>query len=763
MRIFVLTAISLLFWVNSYSQCTPPSAPIVNDAVRCGVGSVTLTVSTGCPVGSSLTYFTDVALTMPATGFVGNTTPTISATTNYFAACVDNTVPNCTSLSDQVTVTVNTPNVTFNTNSTSASCFAPLGGTITISNEANGTAPYTYSIDGINFGSSATFTGLSTGGYVVYVRDNVGCTNSSFVNVGFTGATVVLDSVRSRDVLCFGDSNGTINIFTSGGLPPVEYSINGGSSWIATSSFTGLFPGNYDIQVRDGSGCVINAGTQIVGEPPVLQLDWLENKHISCYGGQDGTIKFWVQGGTQPYQYSIDSGRTWQDNELFDTLRVGPYICIVRDANGCFIMQRDTLWQPVAPLVIEEVHIRSNTCATNGTANFTVDATGGTAPYAYSIDGGAFQNSNMISNVLEGPHSVNVRDANGCLATNYINLNLPSPPNIVFSIVENEYCSQNNGRIRVNTIGGAGQNIYRWNDGTIGDSLTLMNEGRYIVTVTDLFGCTDVDTVDLENEYNYNVLGILIDSSKCGKDDGFVKVLTTGGQQPFIYQIIGLETNQDLSNNDGTFHHVRGGNSEVIITDNTGCVFRDTINVGPTNPTTIFEAYPASAVITSVDTLILYTNIPNGTGGSFSWTPSNSLSCYNCPTPVASPDVNTLYYVTYQDTNGCKYADTVLVNVRQVSRGLALPSAFTPNADNQNETYYVNGTNIAEVTIFRVYDRWGSLLFEQKNIPVNNPAYGWDGTFKGKKQPVGTYIYYVEAIGLDRKKNYIKGDFLLLE
>lgn len=129
---------------------------------------------------------------------------------------------------------------------------------------------------------------------------------------------------------------------------------------------------------------------------------------------------------------------------------------------------------------------------------------------------------------------------------------------------------------------------------------------------------------------------------------------------------------------------------------------------------------------------------PEGNGLYYSWFPSSGLSADNIPDPMASPEVRTRYFVTATTENGCQVIDSIdiLVNTESV---LELPNAFTPG-NGINNIFKPVKRGAATLKYFRVYNRWGNVVFETTDINQ-----GWDGTYKGTPQPLGVYIYDVEA------------------
>jgi gliding motility-associated-like protein len=74
-----------------------------------------------------------------------------------------------------------------------------------------------------------------------------------------------------------------------------------------------------------------------------------------------------------------------------------------------------------------------------------------------------------------------------------------------------------------------------------------------------------------------------------------------------------------------------------------------------------------------------------------------------------------------------------------------MPNTFTPNGDGSNDIFYPRGKGLERVRTLRIFDRWGEIVFEKRDFPLNNAAYGWDGTYKGNKPKADVYVYQVEV------------------
>ncbi|MFI5151316.1 MAG: kelch repeat-containing protein [Bacteroidia bacterium] len=158
------------------------------------------------------------------------------------------------------------------------------------------------------------------------------------------------------------------------------------------------------------------------------------------------------------------------------------------------------------------------------------------------------------------------------------------------------------------------------------------------------------------------------------------------------------------------------------------------------------------------DTVNIGGSVPllaTGTGTTYSWSPSTSLSCTTCPNPVASPTQTTEYIVTTASANGCVMTDTVVVFVTFECGEVYVPNFFSPNGDGKNESECVYGYCIKTLD-FAIYDRWGEKVFE-----TTDPKTCWDGTFRGKMMNSGVFAYYLKATLLNGKNISQKGNITL--
>jgi large repetitive protein len=136
--------------------------------------------------------------------------------------------------------------------------------------------------------------------------------------------------------------------------------------------------------------------------------------------------------------------------------------------------------------------------------------------------------------------------------------------------------------------------------------------------------------------------------------------------------------------------------------------------------------------------------IQNGPISQYTWTPATNLSCSNCPLPTANIQSNISYTLTVKNIYGCSASDTVNIKVSCDKSQIFIPNAFTPDGDGINDLLIIRGTGT--IKYFRIFNRWGEMVFEKMNFRPDNANYAWDGKIKGVAGPPDVYVYTAEAM-----------------
>src|SRR5690606_22724501 len=285
------------------------------------------------------------------------------------------------------------------------------------------------------------------------------------------------------DATCHGSADGSITVTAQDGTPGYHYSLDG-TTFQANNLFEGLAAGDYTITVRDANGCTETASIAI-NEPDEL-LATAAAVDITCHGSADGQVEVTVSGGTAGYEYSLD-GMTFQGSNLFENLTAGTYTITVRDANGCTTTATASIDEPdVLSATITGVDA---TCHGASDGEATVNVVGGQAPYSYSWNTSPAQTNVTATGLAAGTYEVTIVDANGCVITESVTIEEPTPLLVTIDSQVDVSCNgSNDGEATVTVAGGIGPYNYSWSTVPVQTtaSATGLSAGTYTVTVTDV-------------------------------------------------------------------------------------------------------------------------------------------------------------------------------------------------------------------------------------------------------------------------------------
>jgi gliding motility-associated-like protein len=568
------------------------------------------------------------------------------------------------------------------TSQTNVLCNGASTGSVTVAG-AGGAGPYTYNIDAGVFGASGTFSALSAGAHPVQVKDANGC----MANVAVTitqPATVVAGSITGQtNILCFGTSTGSVTVAGAGGTVPYSYNIDGGV-FGAPGTFNGLAAGLHPVQVKDANGCTANIPVTII-QPTLLTGSISSQTNVLCNGTSTGSVTVDGAGGTIPYTYNIDGG-AFGGSGTFSGLAAGAHPVQVKDANGCTANVAVTITQPA--LLSGSISSQTNIlCNGASTGSVTVAGAGGTVPYTFNIDGGAFVASGTFSSLAAGAHPVQVKDANGCTANVAVTITQPA------TTVSGSITSQTNvlcngastGSVIVSGVGGVSPYTYNIDAGTFGASGTFsaLSSGAHPVQVKDANGCTANVAVVITQPATA-VTGSITGQTNVlcfGTSTGSVTIAGAGGTGAITYNIDGGAFSAS-----GTFTGLAAGSHPVQVKDANGCI----ANI----PVTITQPLSAVSVnITSQANLLCNGTstgsvIAVGAGGTGALT-------YNIDGGVfgASGTFNGLaaglHVVQVKDGNGC---------TANASATLIEPPAITISSQSSTNLT-CNGTGFGSITV----------------------------------------------------------------
>jgi hypothetical protein len=299
-------------------------------------------------------------------------------------------------------------------------CYGDETGTIFVGASGGFGGPFRYSIDdGDSYqNNDPNFADLAAGVYNTVVADKENCVQAGPVVTITQPDEIVITNVASDNVLCNGE-NGSIMVEGVGGTGSLFFSTDNGVSFPNSIGSTAALPaGNYDVVVKDGNNCEVAGPAIEITQPDALAITAADKTDLVCHDDASGTLNITVTGGVAPYEYSIDGGTTFQADALFENLDAGTYTIKITDENDCELTGDDvTLTQP-GELIVTVDEKTDLLCNGDDDGTITLSATGGTAPYEFSIDSLLTKGSNSaFTDLPAGVYDVFVVDDAGCIGT----------------------------------------------------------------------------------------------------------------------------------------------------------------------------------------------------------------------------------------------------------------------------------------------------------------------------------------------------------
>ena len=370
-------------------------------------------------------------------------------------------------------------------------CFSGNDGQI-VGSAVGGVGPYEYNIGGA-WQSSGTFNSLVAGTYTLTVRDFNGCTANTSITL--TQPLRIIPTILvNTPPLCNGGSDGSLQVGTTNGTAPFQYSLNN-ISYQVSNTLSGLSTGNYRAYVQDSLGCIDSINFTIT-EPSVIEIDVVPTQN-KCNNDATGAITLSPRGGRTPYEYSIDGGTSFVGTNTFAGLVAGVYNIVVRDRNNCTASATTTLNNPTL-FTIDASGVDVQ-CWDSDNGKINILPNGGTTPYeSYGISQNnvIFSTSNVpeFANLSAGFYYVEGFDANGCRATDTTSIDRPPVDTFAFDIDSTScYGAQYlDGSIIVSALANP---PYTWTiDGGASQNFGIfygLGAGYHLIIATNANGCID--------------------------------------------------------------------------------------------------------------------------------------------------------------------------------------------------------------------------------------------------------------------------------
>ncbi len=643
---------------------------------------------------------------------------------------------------------------------------------------------------------SGTFTGATethiysaanapSQNYVVSltVTNSNGCVDNHTITATVNAPSCTI-STNSLAFICSGKTV-TFGCTPSPGITPVNYAWNFGdgspvqNTALPTVNHPFAPGGTYTVSVGviDGAGCQgmsVNTNTVQVQDYPQAGFQFVNQcdstKAVACAGCGIAFTDTSINAFPGPRQWNLGTGGPIVGSQTVGTTytAVGDYpiSLVVSTTFGC----RDTILDTIHVLgASADFTMDKNAICKSESIVFTVSNPVNVATWHWDFGDG-------VEDVAVSPisHAYNYHPPGGTTNATLIywtpdsacRYTVVKPINIYQVIADFD---RNNEALEIDSIHCLGTqdlftntslnaNTYAWNlgDGTTSAALspthTYAATGTYTVTlhITDnVHGCKD--TLKKPMVIVAPPVAIVTGGSVCA---GMTDTITASGLSSYTYlwQPDSLLLDPTVASPQ-TLSLTQTTTFTVVVTDTIGCATTYTTNV---------TVQQAPLHIEWDTTVIIGQTIPipgnAGLNMIYNWTPTTDLSCTTCSNPTSFSLVDIVYTTDVTDLNSC-FSTVNTFTIKIIPKATVdVPTAFTPDGDGTNDVIYVDGWGIKKLIYFRIYNRWGQLLFESTDLKT-----GWDGYYNGVLQNMETYVYQASAqTYTDVAPVEIKGSFKLI-
>jgi gliding motility-associated-like protein len=597
---------------------------------------------------------------------------------------------------------------------------------------------------------------LAAGAYIVTVTDANGCTDTANITITEPASIVTTTTTQTR-LACFGQNTGEGKVIPSGGAGSYTYRW---SNLQSGATVTNLAKSKYFVTVTDINGCTAKDSLEAFTRDSIAATLTLTKP--TCFNAPTGSVAITsVSGGAGNnnltnyfYRWSTTPAQTTPQATNIPGNR--QYSVTITDSENCSNVAYVFLTQP-GPINLSSV-LRPVSCFGGNDGEAQINAFGSINVFTYAWNDAKGQTTQRATGLTAGRYSVVVKDTAGCSKDTTISISQPSRLKMdIKNIVDNKCVGDTTGSIDIAFSGGTPVYNYLWSNGVSEQNQSKLRSGTYILTVSDANGCKFNDTIIVKSPKPVDADVTTMDVRCFGDRNGVITVNAFGGTTPYVYSLDGKNFN-GISQIVG----LKASNYDVYVKDANGCIWFTKEEV-KTPPKFTVEA-TANVSINLGDKIQLFANPQNARGNVvLTWKQpyDSTLTCLKCANPTANPKSTITYSVIAIDSVGCRATDSVTISVEK-PRNIYVPTGFTPNGDMINDKLIVHGRKGTKIDLFRVYDRWGELVYEARVFDINDENAGWNGTFRGQEMMSGQFVWYIEATYIDGAKETLRGHTTLI-
>lgn len=377
-------------------------------------------------------------------------------------------------------------------------CYGDQNGEL-LANVTGGVIPYSYQWYRVENGSASDqniqtpfITDIGQGHYRVTITDANGIEVTSEDYDLFHPEELVLQTISTTNVLCYGEATGAIDMQVSGGVLPYTITWNDGATTLDRENLTA---NNYSIRVEDANGCSKQTTVEIIHPYQEFRIEQIDVVDVTRFDGSDGSLSVAFSGGGSPHSitWTRESTQTIQGNTATITnLMAGDYTVVIADANGCSVSQTYSVTEPD----IVEATLINPTCADLCDASLSISILERPGNYTYTWNTGS--TSSTLTGLCAGTYTVSIGGFGDRILERTYEIIDPAP--LVVDLGQDRVLCEGQTHSINAAIADMGAH-YEWTSDTgfssASPQVELTQSGTYSLTVTNSLGCVATDAITI--------------------------------------------------------------------------------------------------------------------------------------------------------------------------------------------------------------------------------------------------------------------------
>ncbi len=630
--------------------------------------------------------------------------------------------------------TSTSPSSTLSVSTTTPAAISCNGGSTSITVTATGgTAPYT---------GTGTFS-VTAGTYTYTIIDATGNIATKTITVSQPAA---INTIISAGTIAAYAGTTNLSLTALGGTGIFTYKLNNGA-YQASNVFSSVAAGNHTVTAKDANGCTSSNTYTLLQPGSSSMIISATVAGINCFG-ETTNVSVTATGGTAPYTGTGNFN-----------VGAGTYTYTINDAAYSYKTKTVSVTQPA----LLSANVTAGTInIAGGTTSLTVSATGGTAPYSYKLNNGAFQSSATFSSIIAGTYSVTIKDAKGCLTVKSVTIAQPSVLLTATATAGSILC--NGGSTTVNVTASGGVSPYT------GTGSFTKTAGTYNFTVTDAIGATKTVSVTINQP---TALSMTLTAAPITIAGGLtsINVAVTGGAGSYQYK-----KNSGSYQVSNVLGNISAGTYKVTVLDANGCTMAKNITIADAAQSSLAVSATAGTIACNAGTTTVSVTATGGLApysGTGNFTVTAGTYTYNVTDATGTTRSRTVTVTQPSVINATLTAGTISVsggttNITTTASGGTAPYSYKLN----NGAYQLSATfNGVAAGTYNVTIKDARNCTVVKSVKVNAPQslqiilvskadnscrFTWDGSITvGATGGTAPYMYQINNFGYGATATFI--------